>query len=60
MNDPFNAILRALPSMDSLLAKGWVSLFEDELGRSAVKSIASEAMDELRKEIIAGQRVEVE
>lgn len=60
MNDPFNAILRALPSMDSLLAKGWIRLFEDELGRNIVKAIASEAMDELRREIIAGQRVEVE
>ncbi len=60
MSDPFNAILRALPSMDSLLAKGWVRPFEDELGRNAVKIIASEIMDELRREIIAGQRVEVE
>ncbi|WP_198468189.1 PLP-dependent transferase, partial [Acetomicrobium sp. S15 = DSM 107314] len=35
MSDHFNAILRDLPSMDSLFAKLRVSPFEEELGEVA-------------------------
>ena len=50
--------LRSLPAMDCLLGMPDMDPFLENLGREAIKTVLGEAMDSLRKKILAGEDVE--
>ncbi|WP_010256510.1 L-seryl-tRNA(Sec) selenium transferase [Treponema primitia] len=49
-----NALLRSIPAMDDLLNAPWAAEFSSSLGRENVKKIIEETLDEIRREIGAG------
>jgi len=50
MREDVQKILRAIPSMDLLLALPWVEPLERELGRESVKVLLTEALAEIRRD----------
>ena len=50
MHEELQKFLRAIPSMDILLALPWVEPLERELGREAVKDLFSDALAEIRRD----------
>lgn len=55
MREELQKFMRAIPSMDLLLALPWVEPLERELGRDAVKDLMTEAISEIRREARDGQ-----
>lgn len=48
--------MRALPAMDTLLAQEWVEEWNTELGRGTVKSLFSEMLAQIRRDILEDKR----
>ena len=52
MSEQIQNAMRRIPSMDKILSLPWISEFEQEIGRDAVKAIISALLSEYRKNII--------
>lgn len=54
MKDGIKELLQKIPAMDKLLELPWVPDLENELGRTAVKALFSDVMNEIRTAIRTG------
>ena len=54
MREGIKELLQKIPAMDKLLELPWVPDLENELGRTAVKALFSDVMNEIRDAIRAG------
>ncbi len=54
MNERVRELLRQIPPMDTLLSEPWVSRYEKDLGRPAVKAVFSDIIGEIRKSALEG------
>ncbi len=51
MKEEIRSVMRKIPSMDKLLSQPWISEYEKEIGREAIKSIISGVLSEFRSKI---------
>lgn len=57
MNERVRELLRQIPPMDTLLSEPWVSRYEKDLGRPAVKAVFTDIIGEIRKSALEGKEL---